>query len=58
MLTEKDKELIRKAQYIQPMYFYMVDELIEQADTEEAKERLNSIRSTLYHIDEYEAGIL
>lgn len=58
MMTDKDKELIDRAYGISPMYFYMVDDLIAQADTEDAKERLRAIRSSLYHLDEYESDIL
>lgn len=57
-MTEKDRELIKKAWEIDYIYWGYIDELMEQADTEEAKEQLKSIRSFKYHQEEAFAGTL
>lgn len=51
-MTEKDKKLIKKAWDVDYIYWSSIDELMEQADTEEAKEKLKSIRSFKYHQEE------
>lgn len=57
-MTEKDRELIKKAWEIDYIYWGYIDELMEQADTEEAKEQLKSIRSFKYHQEEAFAGTI
>lgn len=57
-MTEKDKELIKKAWEVDYIEIWNIDELIEQADTEEAKARMKSIRSYKYHQEEAFAGTL
>lgn len=57
-MTDHDKELIDEARYYPPSYWGDIDELIEQADTEEAKEKLRRIQISLYHADEYRSGML
>lgn len=57
-MTEKDKKLIQKAWDIDYIYWPTIDELMEQADTEEAKEQLKSIRSFKYHQEEAFAGTI
>lgn len=57
-MTEKDKELIKKAWNTDYIYWSNIDALMEQADTEEAKEKLKSIRSFKYHQEEAFAGTL
>lgn len=57
-MTEKDKKLIKKAWDIDYIYWSAIDELMEQADTEEAKEQLKSIRRFKYHQEEAFAGTL
>lgn len=57
-MSEKDKMLIEKAREVSYIDWYTIDELIEQAESNEAKERLHSIRSLKYHTEEYHAGIL
>jgi hypothetical protein len=57
-MTEKDKELIKKAWEVDFIEIWNIDELIEQADTEEAKVRMKSIRSYKYHQEEAFAGTL
>lgn len=57
-MTEKDKELIKKAWDTDYIYWSTIDELMEQAETIEAKEKLKSIRSFKYHQEEVFAGTL
>lgn len=57
-MTEKDKELIKKAWEVDYIEIWNIDELIEQADTEEAIERMKSIRRYKYHQEEAFAGTL
>lgn len=58
MLTEKDKRLIADANKIPPQRWYEVDDLIRQAQSDEARDKLEYICSTLKFKDEYEAGVL
>lgn len=58
MLTEKDKRLIAEAGKIPPQLWYMVDDLIRQAESDEARDKLEYICSTLKFKDEDEAGLL
>lgn len=57
-MSEKDSELIQKARSIKYVNWYMIDDLIEQAETEETRETLKSIRSSKYHTEEYYSGCL
>lgn len=57
-MTDKDKMLIEKAREVSCIDWYTIDELIEQAESNEAKEWLHSIQSSKYHTEEYHAGIL
>ena len=57
-MTEKDKELIKKAWNTDYIYWSNIDALMEQADTEEAQEHLKSIRSFKYHQEEAFAGTI
>lgn len=57
-MTENDRELIRKAWDINCIYWSTIDELMEQADTPEAKEQLRVIRSFKYHMEEASCGTL
>lgn len=57
-MSEKDKKLIAKANSLNCIDWSMIDGFIEQAETEEAKERLRTIRNYKYHLEEYKAGIL
>lgn len=56
VLTEKDKELIRKAERLHWADWYEADFLAEKADTEAARERLRRIATTLYHAEEASIG--
>ena len=57
-MTDNDKELIKKAHEIDYIRWWEVDELIEKADTEEAKNKLKFIRSFKYHQEEAIAGTI
>ncbi|WP_220390163.1 hypothetical protein [Bacteroides fragilis] len=57
-MTENDQELIKKAWDINCIYWYNIDEFMEQADTPEAKELLRVIRSFKYHMEEASCGTL
>lgn len=57
-MSEKDATLIAKARAISYVNWYMIDDLIEQAETEETRETLRSIRSSKYHTEEYYSGCL
>lgn len=57
-MSEKDKQLIKQAESISYVDWHIVDDLMVQADSEEAKSKLKSIRSHLYHTEEYYAGCL
>lgn len=58
MLTEKDKELIAKAKKFNISQWDEAEELSKEAETKEAKECLRMIASSLYHKEEYYAGLL
>lgn len=58
MLTEKDKRLIAEAGKMPPQLWYMVDDLIRQAESDEARDRLRFIYSMLKYEEEDEAGLL
>ena len=53
-----DKELIEEADRLDPIDWGCVSKLIKKADSEEAKNVLRRIRNTLYHREEYSAGLL
>lgn len=58
MLTEKDEELIERARRTPPQLCYLVSDMVDEADTDEARKILKTIASVLYHRDEYEHGLL
>nr|DAR22071.1 MAG TPA: hypothetical protein [Caudoviricetes sp.] len=58
MMTEKDKELIRRAKSYTYLDSIKVFDMAKEADTEEAKKELKLIGSTLYHEEEWHAGLL
>jgi hypothetical protein len=55
-MTDKDKKLVAEANKTHD--YFKIWELEKQADTDEAKQKLHNRASTLYHYDEYYAGIL
>lgn len=56
-MSEKDKQLIAKANSLNCIDWSMIDGFIEQAETEEAKEKLRTIRNYKYHLEEYKCGL-
>ncbi len=57
-LTENDRKLIEEAYNFKDYSRWgYVENLISKADTEEAKRILHSRASSLYHTDEYFAGL-
>lgn len=56
-MSEKDKSLIDRAWKISCYNHYEIDNLIEQAESAEAKERLRTIRNYKYHLEEYKCGL-
>lgn len=57
-MSEKDKKLIADAEKLHYSDWYKIDDMMEQADSEEAKERLKIIRSSKYHEEEYCCGVI
>ena len=55
-MTENDKKLIAEANSTHD--YFKIWKLEKQTDTEEARQILHNRASTLYHYDEYYAGIL
>lgn len=56
-MSEKDKALIDRAWKISCFDWGEIDNLIEQAESPEAKERLRVIRNCKYHEEEYKCGL-
>ena len=56
-MSEKDKDLIAKARATNCIDWSSIDELIEQAESPEAKEHLRVIRNSKYHMEEYKSGL-
>lgn len=57
-MTEKDRQLIARAEQLPYTQWYIADDLAEQADTPEARQRLRDIAKYLNHREEYHAGSL
>ena len=56
-MSEKDKALIDRAWKISCFNWSEIDNLIEQAESPEAKERLRVIQNHKYHLEEYKCGL-
>ena len=56
-MSEKDKALIDRACKISCFNWSEIDNLIEQAESPEAKERLRVIRNHKYHLEEYKCRL-
>lgn len=57
-MTQKDQELIAKAKKLDCIRWFDINEMIETADTDEAKKELDriqtrKIRAEEYHTDRY-----
>ena len=57
-MTEKDKQLIKKAWKTSCFDWPSINGLIVQAETQEAKKELASIRNHKYHMEEAKNGSL
>lgn len=57
-MTDKDKELVQLARTYTYFDVCKVFDMAKEADTEEAKKELKLIGSTLYHEEEWHAGLL
>lgn len=57
-MTEKDKQLIKKAESMHFREWYAVDEMIEEAESAECKLKLHDIAVKYYHKEEAKAGLL
>lgn len=56
-MSKKDKSLIDRAWKISCYDWSEIDNLIEQAESPEAKEKLRVIRNHKYHLEEYNSGL-
>lgn len=56
-MSEKDKQLINKAWSTSSIDWYSINELIEQAESNECKESLKTIKHRKYHQEEYHCGL-
>lgn len=57
MMTEKDRKLIAEAEAMSYSECGAVADLAKMADTEEAAAVLKEIAVSLYHTEEYHAGL-
>lgn len=55
-LTENDKKLISEAEKLHYIDWGLID--LDKTDTEEGRKKLGSIRSRLYHKEEYSSNLL
>lgn len=58
LMTEHDIELIAKARELPYTEWYLAHSYEKLADTDEAREELHTIAMSLYHLEEYHAGML
>lgn len=56
-MSDKDKALIDRAWKISCFNWGEIDNLIEQAESPEAKERLRVIQNHKYHLEEYKCDL-
>ena len=61
-MTEKDKKLIEKADFIEKregcIAWYKVSCLEKEAESDDVKQRLHDLAVRMYHKEEYYAGLL
>lgn len=58
-MSDKDKQLIKEAKSNPDVdWGYIINELIPQAESQEAESELRSRANYLYHLDEYGVGAL
>ena len=56
--TEKDKKLIAKARRLHYTDWMEAEKMIQQAESDYARQELHDISTRLYHIEEYAGGNL
>lgn len=57
-MTKNDEQLIKDANNLYCVDWYLADQMAKKADTEEAKNQLQDIAKRLYHKEEYLAELL
>lgn len=57
IMNEKDNMLIKRAWEISCYNWSEIDSFIDQAESQEAKEKLRVIRNIKYHTEEYISGL-
>ena len=57
-MTKNDKQLIKNANHLYCVDWYLAEQMAKKADTEEAKKQLQDIAKRLYHKEEYLADLL
>lgn len=57
-MSKKDKKLISDAILIPYTQWHLIERLIEEAESKEAKARLTDIMKSKYHYEEYKSGLL
>lgn len=56
-MSEKDIKLIRQANETPYTLWHSIENLIEEAESREAKARLEAIMKYKYHYEEYKSGL-
>lgn len=57
-MSGKDRDLIEQARAVRYTEWHLISDLIEQAESREAKEALRDIQASKYHTEEYMNGTL
>lgn len=57
-MTKNDEQLIKDANHLYCVDWYLADQMAKKADTEEAKNQLQDIAKRAYHKEEYLAELL
>ena len=57
-MTKNDEQLIKNANHLYCVDWYLADKKVEKADTVEAKTELQNIAKRLYHKEEYLSDLL
>ena len=57
-MTENDKELLEQSEKLTSIDWGIADTLAKKADSPEVKQQLKNLSTTLYHKEEYYAGLL
>lgn len=57
-MTKNDDQLIKDANHLYCVDWYLAEQMAKKADTEEAKNQLQDIAKRLYHKEEYLEDLL